>query len=232
MKPKISIIIPTYNQSEYLEDAIESAFNQTTPAHEIIIINDGSLDDTKVVAERYMFREFPLIGPPVTIINQVNKGLASARNTGIMAATGDYILPLDSDDILMENAIEVFTREAMNTNADILAPSFIEFGKSNREVILQMFDMEALKQANRLGYFSLVRRATLVECGGYNPKMKWGWEDWDLWIDLLSRNKSIGIIQEILVKYRVKEKSMIHEANAHGDELYAQMKKNHPQIFK
>jgi len=230
--PKISIVIPVYNQGEYLEDALDSAFNQTQAAHEIIVVNDGSLDDSKEIAERYMFRELPLISSPVRVINQVNKGLASARNTGIMAATGDYIQFLDADDILMENALEVLTREAMNTNADIYAPSFVEFGKSDREVILGMFTMEDLKIANRLGYFSLVRRSVLIECGGYNPKMKWGWEDWDLWLDLLSRDKSIGIIQEVLVRYRVKERSMIHEANEHGDELYNQMRKNHPKLFK
>lgn len=229
---KISIVIPCYNQGEYLEDAIESAYNQSTPAHEIIVVNDGSTDDSREIAERYMFKEFPMISSPVKVINQVNKGLASARNTGIMAATGDYVQFLDADDILMENALEVMTREIMNTNADILAPSFVEFGKSDREVILRMFNMEDLKQANRIGYFCCIKRSALIECGGYNPKMKWGWEDWDLWFDLLSRDKSIGILQEILVRYRVKERSMIHEANEHADELMMQIRRNHPQLFK
>ena len=91
--------------------------------------------------------------------------------------------------------------------------------------------MEDLKVANRLGYFSAVRRAVLVEIGGYNPKMKFGWEDWDLWFDLFKRGKSFAILQEVLVLYRVKEKSMIHEANAHSEELVVQMHKNHPEIF-
>lgn len=228
----ISICIPTYNQSDYIEDAIESAYNQTTPAHEIIIINDGSTDNTQEIAERYMFKEFPLIESPVKVINQVNKGLASARNTGIMAATGDYILFLDSDDILEEHAIERLAQEIQATNADIVAPSFREFGKSDREVILGHFTMEDLKVANRLPYFCCFRRSVLVEVGGYNPKMKWGWEDYDLTFDLFKRGKSIVVLQEPLVRYRVKEKSMIHEANEHADELYNQIKKNHPTIFQ
>lgn len=228
---KISIVIPAYNQGEYLEDCIESAYNQTMQAHEIIVINDGSLDDTQEIAERYMFREFPAIESPVRVINQVNKGLASARNTGIMASTGDYILPLDSDDILMENAIEKLTQEIQQTNADIVAPSFKEFGKSDREVILGQFTMDDLKVANRLPYFSCVRRSALVEVGGYNPKMKWGWEDYDMWFDLLKRVKSVCVLQDILVKYRVKEKSMIHEANAHAEELWNQIRINHPTLF-
>lgn len=228
---KISIVIPAYNQGEYIEDCLDSAYNQTTQAHEIIVVNDGSTDDTQEIAERYMFKEFPLIDSPVKVINQVNKGLPSARNTGIMASSGDYILFLDSDDMLMENAIEILTREILASNADIIAPSFKEFGKSDREVILGGFTLEDLKVANRVGYFCAIRRSALVSVGGYNSKMLWGWEDYDLTFDLLKRGFVMCVIQDILVKYRVKERSMIHEANKHADELYTQIKKNHPTLF-
>ncbi len=222
MNPRISIIIPCYNQGDYLEDCLESAYNQTMQAYEILVINDGSTDDSQEIAERYMFKEFPLIASPVRVINQVNKGLASARNTGIMNATGDYVFFLDADDILEEHAIERITQEIMATNADIIAPSFREFGKSERE---------DLKVANRLGYFQAIRRSSLCEVGGYNPKMKWGYEDYDLTFDLFKRGKTIVVLQEPLVRYRVKERSMIHEANEHADELHAQIRKNHPEIF-
>lgn len=228
---RISIIIPAFNQAEYLEDCLESAYNQTVPAHEIIVVNDGSRDNTKEIAERYMFKDFPGIESPVKVVNQVNKGLPSARNTGIMWATGDYILLLDADDMLKENAIEVLSREILETNADIIAPSFQEFGKSNREIILSQFNIEELKMANRLGYFSCIRRQALLDCGGYNPKMKWGYEDYDLWFDLFKRGKSITVLKDILVMYRVKEKSMIYEANQHAEELLNQIRINHPEIF-
>ena len=229
---KISIIIPCFNQGEFLSDAVESAYNQTLPAHEIIIINDGSNDNTKEVAETYTYKNFPLIESPVRVINQVNKGLPSARNTGVMAATGDYCLFLDADDVLMENAIERITQEILTSNADIIAPSFKEFGKSNREVILGGFTMEDLKVANRIGYFSAVRRSALIEVGGYSPRMKFGFEDYHLWFDLFRRGYSIAVIQDILVLYRVREKSMIHTANEHAEELQAQIQKDFPDVFK
>lgn len=228
---KISIVIPSYNQADYLPDAIESCYNQSLTPHEIIIVDDGSTDGSLEIAERYKFSKYPLIESPVKVIKQVNKGLPSARNSGIMSATGDYVMFLDADDILKENALERIHEEIMATNADIIAPSFKEFGKSNRDVILQGFEMQHLKEANRLGYFCAVRRSALHEVGGYNPKMKWGYEDWDLWFDLFKRGKSIAIIQEVLVLYRVKEKSMITEANAHSEELWAQLKKNHPDLW-
>lgn len=229
---KITIGIASYNQSEYLEDAIEGCFNQTMMPHEIIICNDGSTDNSLEIADRYTFKEFPGIESPVRVINQVNKGLPSCRNTIIMNATGDYILFLDADDILKENAIECITRAINETNSDIIAPSFQEFGKSDRKVILQSFTMDELKVGNRLGYFSAIKRSALQAIGGYSPRMKWGWEDYALWFDLFSRGFNISFIKEILVMYRVKEKSMIHEANAHADELWTQIKKDFPHIFK
>lgn len=231
MNTSISIIIPCYNQAEYLEDAVESAYSQTVAPHEIIIIDDGSTDGSGEIAERYRFREFPGVESPVKVIHQVNKGLASARNTGIMNATGEYILPLDSDDMLKENAIERFTSAIYTYNADIIAPSFEMFGLRNDKVILGGFTLEDLKVANRMGYFSLVRRSSLLDTGGYNPKMIWGYEDWDEWFDLFKRGKNIAVLQEVLVRYRIRENSMITEANKHSDELMGQIKRNHPQIF-
>ena len=81
-----------------------------------------------------------------------------------------------------------------------------------------------------MGYFSAIRRSVLLEVGGYNPKMRYGWEDYDLYFDLLKRNKTCVLLQEPLVKYRVKEKSMITDANAHAPELAKQIRTNHPEL--
>ncbi len=229
---KISVVIPCHNQAEYLEDAVESVYNQTSPVHEIIIVNDGSTDNSAEIAERYTFREFPAIESPVKVIHQVNKGLPSARNSGIMNATGDYILFLDADDMLVEHAVEKIELGILQSNADIVAPSFTEFGKSNKTITLGAFTIDDLKVANRLGYFCAIKRSVLAEVGGYNPKMKYGYEDYDLWFDLFKRGKTICILQESLVRYRVKEQSMIHTAQAHHQELMNQIALNHPEVWK
>lgn len=236
MSDRISIVIPCYNQAEYLEEAIESAYNQTVPPHEIIIVNDGSTDASGEIAERYRFAHLPGIQSPVKVIHQVNKGLSSARNAGIAMATGDYILPLDSDDALKENAIEKFT-QAIHTypTVDIIAPSFECFGLRNDVVVLQPFDLETLKQANRLGYFSLMKKSALLECGGYSSKMIWGFEDYHLWFNMFARSKNFLILNDensVLVKYRIRENSMLTEANKHSDELMGQIKRDFPYLFK
>ena len=227
----ISIIIPSYNQAEYLPDAIESAYNQTTPPHEIIVIDDGSTDGSLEIARQYQFSQLPLIESPVRVVSQANKGLPMARNTGIMNATGDYILPLDADDLLVENAIERITHAIIQFNADIIAPSFRCFGKVNQDVILNNFTMEELKQTNRLGYFSAIRRSALLEVGGYSPRMKYGYEDYHLWFDLFKRGKTLNVLTDILVMYRTKDHSMLNDAQAHHEELMLQIKKDHPTVY-
>lgn len=232
---RISVIIPSYNQAQYLEDCIESVYSQTIQPHEIIIVDDGSTDNSYEIAKRYEFSKFPGIESPVRVIRQVNKGLPSARNTAIMVATGDWVLPLDADDMLKENAIEVFTKtinESRQQKPTVIAPSFEHMGLREDKIILGPFGIEDLKVANRIGYFSIILRAALHETGGYNPKMRWGFEDWDLWFDLFKRGAIFLILQDVLVKYRIKENSMLTEANKHSDELIGQIKRNHPEIFK
>jgi glycosyltransferase involved in cell wall biosynthesis len=85
----VSVIIPAYNSARFLPEAIESVLKQTYPVLEIIVVDDGSIDNTKEVCQNY---------PTVKYIYQKNQGVSAARNTGIYAATGDYLILLDADD--------------------------------------------------------------------------------------------------------------------------------------
>jgi len=97
--PLVSIIIPTYNYAGYLPRAIQSCLDQSYKSLEIIVIDDGSTDNTKEVAERY--------GNSISYIRQGNSGVSSARNRGLKEAAGDFIAFLDADDYLTENAVEI-----------------------------------------------------------------------------------------------------------------------------
>lgn len=219
---RFSIIIPSYQQKDFLPDAIESALAQTYKDTEIIVIDDGSTDGSLAIAQKY----------PVKVIKQSNRGLASARNTGIMNATGEYILPLDADDILYENCVEIMAKAQAATQADIIAPSFKEFGVNNSTVILNKIPTIAeLLQANRLGYFSAVRKSCLLEVGGYSTRMLWGYEDWALWVDLFKRNKKLCLLTVPLVLYRTKETSMLTTAQQHHQELMEQIYKDNRELF-
>ena len=95
---RLSVIIPSYNRAAFLPEAIESLLSQTYPEFEIVVVDDGSTDETKEVCDRY---------PTVQYIYQNNQGVSAARNTGIRASKGEYLLFLDSDDCLLPKAVEI-----------------------------------------------------------------------------------------------------------------------------
>lgn len=222
MKPLITIIIPSYNQAEYLPDAIESALSQTLKC-DVIVVDDGSTDGSLEIARKY----------PVSVISQVNKGLASARNTGIMNADTEYILPLDSDDMLQDEAAQKISDMVKEHNPDIIGLSFQTFGMSRQPVfLLEQMNAKDFIHGNRLPYCSAIRRSALLEVGGYSPRMAEGYEDYHLWFDLLKRGKTVRTVQERMFLYRVREGSMISTAVHHHDKLMAQIMKDHKEVFE
>lgn len=221
----ISIVIPSYNQRDFLADAIDSAL--LNKPDEIIIVDDGSTDHSLEIAQKYATEH-----PNIKVISHVNKGLASARNTGIMNATNDWILFLDADDILMEGSLEKIQKVIDATDADIIAPSFKTFGTSNEIVqLMPNPTLEDFRTGNRIAYCAMFRKSALLEVGGYSPRMTWGYEDLHLTINLLSRGKSLVTIPEPLWLYRTKEHSMIHDAQAHHQELLDIINKDFPNAL-
>lgn len=133
---KISIIIPVYNTSEYLDECLESVLNQKFQDIEIICVNDGSTDNSLEILQKY----------PVKIINQSNQGLSASRNHALMEASGEYILFLDSDDYLSENALEEIYEIMESKNLDLLIFKIIEFDAKNRvKSKYSYFEMDLLK---------------------------------------------------------------------------------------
>lgn len=223
----ISVVIPVFNMQEFLPDTIDSVLSQTSPPDQIIIVDDGSTDHSLEIARKYE-KDNELI----KVISQTNRGLPSARNTGIMWATGEYILPLDSDDVLLPNCLEVLTNVIRETNADVISPSFKQFGISNENIILMPNPtVEDFKTANRIGYCSAIKTSVLREVGGYSSKMVWGAEDYALWFDLLKRGKKFVTIPQVLWLYRTKESSMWTETAKHYDEFMAQIIKDNKELF-
>lgn len=220
LKHRTSIVIPLFNQKEFFVEAVESALAQSVPV-EIIVVDDGSTDGGRFLADEYVEKG-------VKVIHQVNKGLASARNTGIMNATGEFILPLDADDILLPTCVERLEKVMDETDASVVAGSFTQFGQAQGDVLLMPRPSFAdFTTGNRIGYSSMVRKSLLLSIGGYSPKMTWGFEDYHLWFDILKRGGNIYTVAEPLWKYRVRQGSMISVATQHSKELIDQIKLDH-----
>mgnify|MGYP000233519789 FL=1 len=122
---KVSIIIPVYGVEKYISQCLESVINQSYENIEIIVVNDGTKDNSMKIVEEYLLDE------RIKIINKENGGLASARNRGIEEATGEYIYFLDSDDWIEVNTIEVLVEES--NNLDIIYSNFWYFDEKNQK---------------------------------------------------------------------------------------------------
>ena len=136
-KPLVSIVIPVYKVEKYLRASIDSAIHQTYKNIEIILVDDGSPDNCPRICDEYGTEH-----DNVKVIHKVNGGLSDARNRGIAESNGDYIYFLDSDDTIMENAVEVVVKLALDNCADIVIPDryYKVFEDSDKKTIVYHFD--------------------------------------------------------------------------------------------
>jgi glycosyltransferase involved in cell wall biosynthesis len=196
-RPTCSIIITCYNYGRYLAEAIESALAQTLPADEIIIVDDGSTDDSLNVARGYADR------PGVQIITQSNQGAVAACNTGIHASTGDYFLRLDADDHLDPHYLErTVTLLASHPTIGYVYTGHHRFGAYEQAVTAAAFDRKKLALRPYFVGTALMRRAAFDAAGGYSPDMVKAYEDWDLYLTMAERGWLGMALPEVLYHYR------------------------------
>ena len=309
---KVSIIIPCYNQAEYLPRALESALNQDYPNVEVIVVDDGSTDNTYEIAKAYLdennakyetavetlkthhktleshrIRELEAEletekaklrvrphppglrleirakvkelndhinnvvsstaqvifdipaqkiywSPKMKIVRQENMGLARARNAGINASTAlsyEFILPLDADDWIEPDYLKK-TVPLMGGNVVVVGTWAACFGfRGNYVWHTHTPSIEQIMEDNCVPVCSLIKKDALNIIGGYNPILKHGYEDWNLWINIVKHGWKIVILEETLFHYREKSKSMLENANKRRAEIVTEIHKLHPDLW-
>jgi glycosyltransferase involved in cell wall biosynthesis len=209
--PLVSIIIPAFNERDWICDAIDSALAQTHPACEIVVVDDGSTDGTAdVVRARY--------GPTVGCIRQPNSGLPAARNAGLRSAKGEYVQFLDADDLLLPTKVAlhvavleqdpgcgvVYSDFAFTAGAgeDPVAPS--GYGDRHRSGLM----LNDLIADNFIVVHSALSRTDIVrDAGGFDERLG-ACEDYDLWLRLAAAGCVFRHTADALVVYRRRPMSM------------------------
>ena len=202
----VSIIIPAYNSARFLRAAIESALRQTRPALEVIVVDDGSTDETSEILEQF--------GDRICVQHQENRGPAAARNTGISAARGDFLLFLDSDDVLLPACVELQLARFEAEPSLGLVHSDVEFvdpegtlvrvadqgleGRIARELLL--LERPVISSA---GSGIMVPRRVAEEVGGFDDRLRAS-EDWDFCYRIASRYP-VGRVAQTLLHYTVRQ---------------------------
>ena len=209
MNALVSIIVPCFNQANFLKESLQSVLDQTYENWECIIVNDGSPDNTEEVANKWCEKDSRF-----QYIIKTNGGLSSARNAGIKIAKGEFILPLDADDILVETYISRLLPELISDSSLAIVSCHSKFFEKNVSNIVNEFkpvgsSYRNLLFENNLIATSIFRKKDWTEVGGYDEKMKNGFEDWEFWIAITKTGRKYKIVEEFLFYYRKSKNSML-----------------------
>jgi len=210
MKPGlVSVIIPNYNYAHYLREAIDGVLGQTYENIEIIVVDDGSKDDSRAVLESYSEK--------ITMIFQQNQGVSAARNNGAAAASGEYIAFLDADDAWLPTKVEKqITKFSENTNFGLVHVGVDEVDPDGNSLVHRLEGAEGNVSATLLmlgregvlggGSGAMLRRGVFDEIGGVDERLSTS-ADWDMFYRVSERYE-VGFVPELLVKYRVHGSNM------------------------
>ncbi|MDX2231177.1 MAG: glycosyltransferase family A protein [Leptolyngbyaceae cyanobacterium bins.349] len=225
--PRVSVIMPCYNQGQYLDEAIESVLAQTDQDFEIIVIDDGSTEDRTLQALQKYERS------SVKVLHTANRGPAAARNLGIQHAQGQYLLPLDADDRIastfLEKTVPLLDR---HPNLGIVYTQAELFGEQTGRFDLPPYSFPEILLGNMIFNTSLYRKMDWEKTGGYNENMVWGWEDYDFWLSILELGRDVVQIPEVLYSHREVPKSRSQQmTEADWVKSYGQIFHNHSTLY-
>ena len=204
------MIIPTYNCGHLICDAVESVLKQSFINYEIIVVDDGSNDNTRVKLFDYISAKL------VTYIFQENKGLPSARNTGINLAKGEYIFCLDADDEMLSSTLaELFESAQKNKSGWVISDLIriegdqIEIQKAKLPGEDKLMDMLRKKCYFQARFY---RKDVLDVLGGYDDQQRF-YEDWDLYIRLMENGIKFSYVPQALYLYKIRRQSITKQRN-------------------
>ncbi|MBI5065425.1 glycosyltransferase [Candidatus Woesearchaeota archaeon] len=219
MTPKVSIIIPTYNRARLLETTLNSVFSQTYENYEVLVIDDGSTDDTEKVLKKFK---------KIRYFKKKNGGVSSARNLGIKNSKGNLIAFLDSDDLWHEKKLEKTVKKFKNSNIALVYTNYLLFAKDDcakKEIKVPFYGKKTYEKL-LLGNFIpnssvVIRKKVLKKTGlfyeGFNCKASY--EDWDLWLRI-TKMRCTGMVTEPLLFYRR------HNSNTLTGSSFRELKKD------
>jgi glycosyltransferase involved in cell wall biosynthesis len=204
-KPFFTVVIPTYNRAELLPDAIQSVLDQSYKHFELLIVDDHSTDNTRVVVQSFADDRITYI------VNQRNKGVSGARNTGIFRAKGEWVAFLDSDDVWLPTKLALLYNKTQEIEPDTgliyTGSADYDFASKN-EIFIRIPEREGRLQhdllyKNFIGTMSIVaiRSNILKQIGGCDERMHF-FEDGDLYVRVAGSSR-IACIKEKLTYYRM-----------------------------
>lgn len=216
--PKVSIIVPFYNVEKYIEKCLETLVNQTLHDIEIILVNDGSKDNSEKIAKKFN-KKYP---KKIIYVEKENGGLSDARNYGMNFAKGEYIAFLDSDDYVEKDTYENMYEIAKNENADIVECDFFwEYPNKVREDIGEIYSgkKEMLEKVRVVAWNKLIKRTILEKSNVQFPKGL-RYEDVEFTYKLIPYLEKVSFLKQPCIHYIQRENSISNSQNERTKEVF------------
>ncbi len=226
-KPLISVIVPVYNMEAYLAECIESVLKSGYSPFELIIMDDGSIDKSLQIAGEYAAKY-----PNIRVETQANAGVSAARNAAIELARGEYILPVDADDLIhkdyLEKAAEVLKKQ---TSVKVVTARAEFFGDKTGEWLLPDYSPALLARKNILSVCAMFRKSDWAACGGFCTYIP-GREDWDFWISMLKNGGEVARLNITGYYYRYRASSKRMTDRKQKRQIIDILNQRHADFFK
>jgi glycosyltransferase involved in cell wall biosynthesis len=224
----VSIVVPCYNQAQFLDEALQSVLAQSYTNWECIIVNDGSPDNTEEQAEKWVAKDSRF-----KYFYKENGGLCSSRNYGIEQAKGIFILPLDADDKIAKDYVALAVNSFKeDTFLKVVYCKAEKFGNETGMWDLQPFSLKAIAKGNMIFCSAMYRKSDWEKVGGYDLNMIHGFEDWEFWIALLKNGGNVKCLDSIGFHYRIKPNSMVQKLDIEKKKkLHEYMSVKHADFF-
>ncbi len=201
-QPLVSIVIPVYNMADFLPETLDSVLASDYNNFEIIVMDDGSKDASLSIAREYAGR-----GKRIRVFSQANAGVCKARNNAILEARGEYILPVDADNIITPDFLSTAVAAIHGKDeVKVVCPRADFFGARSGEWLLPPFSLAKIARKNIMDTCALYRRSDWERVGGYCEDII-AREDWEFWISILKDGGQVVKLPEICLHYRVREGS-------------------------
>lgn len=228
---KISVILPCYNGGKYLSEAINSILGQTHRNIELIIINDGSKDDSLAVINGFAEQD-----SRIRVVSRENRGLVRSLNEGITLASGEFIARMDQDDIALPDRLEKQLAFMENKQLDLVGAAVLRFNSASDKVKPKYYPVEHDELVTSIvtlgpsfAHPTVLARRQVFDSFQYDPRYEYA-EDYALWLKIALSNKfRLGNVNEILLHYRRHETQM---TSLKKDYQKAMMKKLYGAILQ
>lgn len=204
-EPKVSVIIPYYNQGHFLLEALDTINVQDYQNIEVIIVNDGSTDKESL----YVLETIRSAYNSFLILTQENLGPSVARNNAVKHSSGEFLLFLDADDRIHQQTIRYCIEEVSKDEmVGVIYGNYQRFGEKAGLQKQAEFEIIQMLRANQIALCSMVRKKAFLDVGGFDEILSLkGVEDWDLWLNLYEKNWKFKYIDELMFDIRVHKDS-------------------------